>query len=67
MAIHILTSKRHPFSCCGIDLSTKEHSFMFGTVNPTIDNVCESCKEIFLKDSENSVIVEITETQQGPL
>ncbi len=73
MAIHILTEKYYPKSCCGLNLSTKEHSFMFGVVDTDMKNICETCKEKYLSEfrqlkncaNMHSEIIEMI--QQGPL
>jgi len=62
MAIHILTAATHPFSQCGLDLTTKKHSFMFGLVDPNMQNVCDLCKQKYLQlehvDSRNCAILQ---------
>lgn len=74
MAIHILTTETYPLSACGINLSTKEHSFMFGVVDLGIKNICTDCKEKYASVShgdESCAIVKtdqlIEQIQQGPL
>jgi len=74
MAIHILTSRTYPLSVCGIDLTTKEHSFMFGNMDPNVKNICTDCKEKYASIShgvESCAIVKtdqlIEQIQQGPL